>query len=118
MQFYKSTQSTNLFICNELFLIGRFIVCLMFHEVEYVINVMYLSLSFIGQHVQHANCYGTFLKVVWVTLCSRSHYGTHIAIKKSRCEHFKMTILIKIDDYIVVIQTIIDCDKMFIDVYI
>ncbi len=51
MQFYKSTQSANLFICNELFLIDRFIVCLMFHEVVYVINVMYLGLSFIGQHV-------------------------------------------------------------------
>ncbi len=34
----------------------------MFHKVEYVTNVMYLSLSFIGQHVQHANCYGTFFK--------------------------------------------------------
>lgn len=29
-----------------------------------------------------------------------------------------MTILIQIDDYIVVIQTIINCDKMIIDVYV
>jgi hypothetical protein len=67
---------------------------------------------------KHANCYGTFQKVVWVTLCSRSHYGTHIVIKKPRFEHFLMTILIQIDDYIVVIQTIINCDKMIIDVYV
>jgi hypothetical protein len=29
-----------------------------------------------------------------------------------------MIVLIKIDDYIIVIEIIIDCDKMIIDVYL
>jgi hypothetical protein len=118
VQFTSLLKDKDLLIFNELFAIGKSTICSLFREVVYVIYVVYM-------HVIHWSI-GLKLQMVmeqfkmWCGLpCVQGMINEiHIAITKASNAFENICYYFKTCNHNIVTQVVIDCNKMFMDVFV
>jgi hypothetical protein len=118
VQFTSLRKDKDLLIFNELFAIGKSTICSLFCEVVYAIYVVYM----------HATHWPISLKLQMVMVQFKMWCGLpcvqgmineiHIAITKASSAFENICYYLKTCGRNIVTQVVIDCNKMFMDVFV